>query len=103
VLSAEALLFTAVDEMWHAVKAGRRPTLEQRAQLRAGCVNAGVGAALAVDIVHRLGGTASIFEGNRIERCFRDVHTAAQHTALASRTLEVVGQARLGVDSPGLR
>ena len=102
VRSAEALLFTAVEDMWRTVQAGRRPTLEQRAQLRVGCVNAGVSAAEAVDIVHRLGGSASIFEGNRIERCFRDVHTAAQHGALAPRTLELVGQMRLGVDSPGL-
>jgi indole-3-acetate monooxygenase len=102
VRSAEALLFTAVEDMWRTVQAGQRPTLEQRAQLRVGCVNAGVGAALAVDIVYRLGGAASIFEGNRIERCFRDVHTAAQHSALAPRTLELVGQTRLGVDAPGL-
>lgn len=102
VRSAEALLFTAVDDIWRTVKAGRRPTLEQRAQLRIGCVNAGVSAAEAVDIVHRLGGSASIFEGNRIERCFRDVHTATQHGALAARTLELVGQVRLGVDPQGL-
>jgi len=102
VRSADALLSTAVDDMWRAVKAGRRPTLEQRAQLRVGCVNAGESAAEAVDIVYRLGGAASIFEGNRIERCFRDVHTASQHGALAARTLDLVGQVRLGVDPQGL-
>ena len=59
-------------------------------------------AALAVDIAYRLGGAASVFVGNRIERCFRDVHTAAQHGALAPRTLELVGQARLGMGSPAL-
>ena len=95
VCSAEALLFSAVDDLWRTVKAGRRPSPEQRTQLRMGCVNAGMSAALAVDIVYRLGGAASIFEGNRIERCFRDVHTATQHGALAPRTLELVGQARL--------
>ena len=102
VRSAEALLFSAVDDMWRTVKARRRPTLEQRARLRAGCVNAGVSAAAAVDIVHRLAGSAALFEASRIERCFRDVHTATQHGALAPRTLELVGQVRLGVDAPGL-
>jgi len=67
-----------------------------------GCVNAGVSAAEAVDIVYRLGGSASIFEGNRIERCFRDVHTATQHGALAPNTLEVVGRVLLGLDPQGL-
>ncbi len=102
VRSAEALLLAAVEDMWRTVKVRRRPTLEQRVRLRAGCVNAGVSAALAVDIAYRLGGASSVFEGNRIERCFRDVHTAAQHGALAPRTLELVGQARLGMGSPGL-
>jgi alkylation response protein AidB-like acyl-CoA dehydrogenase len=97
--SAEALLSTALDDMWRTVRAGRRPTPEQRIRLRAGCVNAGVSAAQAVDIVHRLGGADSIFEGNRIERCFRDVHAATQHGALAPRTLEQVGRARLGADA----
>ena len=41
-------------------------------------------------------------EGNRIERCFRDVHTATQHGALAPRTLELVGRVRLGLDPQGL-
>jgi alkylation response protein AidB-like acyl-CoA dehydrogenase len=100
--SAEALLFSAVDDVWRTVKAGRRPTLAQRAQLRVGCVNAGTSAAAAVDVVYRLGGGASIFEGNRIERCFRDVHTAAQHGALAPKTLEAVGRVLLGLDPQGL-
>jgi len=98
VRSAEALLFTAVDDMWRTVKAGKRPTLEQRAHLRMGCVNAGVSAVKAVDIVYHLGGASSIFEANRIERCFRDVHAATQHGALAPRTLEVVGRVLLGLD-----
>jgi hypothetical protein len=38
----------------------------------------------------------------RIERCFRDVHTATQHGALAARTLDLVGPVRLGVDPQGL-
>ena len=49
-----------------------------------------------------LGGATSIFEGNRIERCFRDVHTATQHGALAPNTLEVVGRVLLGLDPQGL-
>jgi len=92
---------TAVDDMWRTVKAGKRPTLEQRAHLRMGCVNAGVSAAEAVDIVYHLGGASSIFEANRIERCFRDVHAATQHGALAPRTLEVVGRVLLGLDPQG--
>ncbi len=95
--SAELLLFEAVEAMWQTVRRRERPTLEQRARLRMGCVNAGVSAARAVDIVYNLGGTASIFERNRLERCFRDVHTATQHGALAQKTLELVGRLSLGL------
>jgi indole-3-acetate monooxygenase len=103
VHAAEALLFAAVDDVWTTVRGGGRPDVAQRARLRAGCVNAGLGAAEAVDIVYRLGGGASIFEGHRLERAFRDVHAAVQHGALAPRSLELVGRARLGGDTGGLR
>ena len=46
--------------------------------------------------------SASIVEGNRIGHCFRGVHTAAQHGALAPRTLGVVGRELLGLDPEGL-
>lgn len=67
-----------------------------------GSVNAAVSAAEAVDIVYQLGGADSIFEGHRIERCFRDVHAATLHGALAPRTLELVGRVLLGLDTRGL-
>jgi alkylation response protein AidB-like acyl-CoA dehydrogenase len=100
--SAEGLLFQAVDAMWQTVKAGKPPTLEQRAEVRMGCVNAGVSAAEAVDIVYNLGGSGSIFEKNLLERCFRDVHVATQHVAVAPKTLEVVGRVFLGMEPQGL-
>lgn len=100
--SAEVLLFHAIGNVWENVKAGKPVTLEQRAAVRIGCVNAGVSAAKAVDIVYNLGGSASIFEKNLLERCFRDVHTASQHVAVAPKTLEVVGRVLLGMEPQGL-
>ena len=100
--SAESLLIQAVDEMWQTVRRGKPPTLEQRAQVRMGCVNAGVGAAAAVDIVWGLAGAGAIFEAVGIERRFRDVHVATQHVALAPRTLEVAGRVLLGLEPQGL-
>ncbi|HXA93958.1 MAG TPA: acyl-CoA dehydrogenase family protein [Candidatus Dormibacteraeota bacterium] len=100
--SAEALLFRVVEDMWATVKRGKPPTLEQRAEVRTGCVNAGVSAAQAVDVVYGLAGSSSIFERSPLERCFRDVHTATQHVALAPRTLEVVGRVLFGMEPQGL-
>jgi hypothetical protein len=33
----------------------------------------------AVDLLYRLAGSTAIFQSSPRERCFRDVHTAAQH------------------------
>ena len=100
--SAESLLVQAVDDMWRTVTRGKPPTLEQRAQVRMGCVNAGVAAAAAVDIVWGLAGSGAIFEAAGLERRFRDVHVATQHVALAPRTLEVAGRVLLGLDPQGI-
>ena len=100
--SAEALLFQVVEDVWATVKGGKPPTLEQRAEVRTACVNAGLGAARAVDTVYELAGSAAIFERGRLERCFRDVHAATQHVSLAPRTLEVVGRVRFGMEPHGL-
>ncbi len=86
--SAESLLLGAVDDMWQTVKRGKPPTLEQRAHVRMGCVNAGGSAAAAVDVVWGLAGS----------RAFRDVHAATQHVALAPRTLEMAGRVLLGLE-----
>lgn len=100
--SAESLLIQAVDDLWRTVRRGKPPTLEQRAQVRMGCVNAGVAAAAAVDIVWGLAGSGAIFEAAGIERRFHDVHVATQHVALAPRTLEVAGRVLLGLDPQGI-
>ena len=47
-------------------------------------------------------GGGALFDTNPLQRCFRDVHTATQHGALAPRTLEVVGRVLLGLDPQGL-
>lgn len=100
--SAESLLLQAVDDMWRTVTRGKPPTLEQRAQVRMGCVNAGVAAAAAVDVVWELAGSGAVFEAAGLERRFRDVHVATQHVALAPRTLEVAGRVLLGLDPQGI-
>ena len=66
------------------------------------CTNAGVNAAHAVDIVYNLAGSDSIFEKHLLERCFRDVHAATQHAAVAPSGLEVAGRVLLGLEPQGV-
>jgi hypothetical protein len=40
----------------------------------------------------------SVFQGSRLERCFRDVHVAGQHVALSMQaSLEPVGRVLFGM------
>ena len=100
--SGERLLLEAVDDLWRTVRTRKPATIEQRAAVRMGCVNAGVAAAAAVDLLWELAGAGAVFEAAGLERRFRDVHVATQHVALAPRTLEVAGRVALGLDPRGI-
>ena len=55
----------------------------------------------AADLMYACAGGTSLFEGNRLQRCFRDVHAAGQRVAVAAQSnLEPVGRVLFGLD-PG--
>jgi alkylation response protein AidB-like acyl-CoA dehydrogenase len=95
--SARAYFIEAQDEVWETVKAGDEPTLEQRAKLRLATCNAAAASAQAVDLAYQTGGASSIFQQSRLQRCFRDIHTATQHMAVAPDGLEDVGRVLFGL------
>ncbi|MGA4846735.1 acyl-CoA dehydrogenase family protein [Streptomyces sp. G5(2025)] len=45
----------------------------------------------AVEATYTLAGTASLYATNRLERCFRDVHSVTKHIALSYTHFETVG------------
>ena len=52
--------------------------------------------------MYQLGGGASLFQGGRLERCFRDVHAAGQHVAVSPLSnLEPIGRVLFGLP-PGM-
>lgn len=50
----------------------------------------------AVNIVYELAGSSSIYTTSRLDRCFRDIHSATKHIALSSSHFEMAGQYLLG-------
>jgi alkylation response protein AidB-like acyl-CoA dehydrogenase len=100
VRAARAYLFAAIEEQWDEVVSGAPPTLEKRAAVRMACTFAAESCAEAVDIVYNLAGGSAIQESGKIERCFRDIHAAAQHIGLSTANYEVAGRVLLGLD-PG--
>ncbi|QIS21818.1 acyl-CoA dehydrogenase family protein [Nocardia terpenica] len=50
----------------------------------------------AVTIAFTLAGTGSIYSSSRLERAFRDIHSATKHITLSSSHFEMAGQYLLG-------
>jgi hypothetical protein len=52
--------------------------------------------------MYQLAGGASLFQGGRLERCFRDVHAAGQHVAVSPLSnVEPIGRVLFGLP-PGM-
>jgi hypothetical protein len=49
-------------------------------------------------LVHSVAGTSAIYQGSRIERCFRDIHMIPQHFLAAPSNYVRAGALRLGVN-----
>ena len=54
----------------------------------------------AVDLLYNVAGATAIYATSRLDRCLRDVHTAAAHVWVAPDTYELAGRLLLGLD-PG--
>ncbi|MCX5328740.1 MULTISPECIES: acyl-CoA dehydrogenase [unclassified Streptomyces] len=57
--------------------------------------------AAAVDTVYDLAGSRTVYTSARLERCFRDIHTAVKHITLSATHFETVGRYLLA-DGPAL-
>jgi alkylation response protein AidB-like acyl-CoA dehydrogenase len=100
--SGRAFLFNELGAMWDDVVAGQSISLRQRAEVRLAAVHAAQCAIQATDLMYQLGGGASLFQGGRLERCFRDVHAAGQHVAVSPLSnLEPIGRVLFGLP-PGM-
>ena len=73
------------------------PLLRSRARLAAS--HAMTASLRTVDLLHRSLGTTSIMAGSTLDRCFRDLHTAAAHVMVGPLTYEAAGRVELGLDA----
>ena len=94
---ARAYLFSAVGELWARANAGEGDLDAGIVQARLAITHGMHEAARAVDLVFHAAGTNAIYEKNRLEQHFRDIHVALQHGAALPAHLEAAGQALLGL------
>jgi alkylation response protein AidB-like acyl-CoA dehydrogenase len=98
--SGRAYVRAATADMWETVCRGDRPTPEQRAVYRLAIAQAMTNSVQAVDLMYSAGGATAIYAQSRLDRCLRDVHTAAAHVWVAPDNYELAGRLLLGLD-PG--
>jgi alkylation response protein AidB-like acyl-CoA dehydrogenase len=98
--SARSFLLATVGDLWDEVSSGGAASMRQRVRVRLACTQAAQSAAQAVDLMYNAGGSTSLYESSRLERCFRDVHACTQHIATSTDSYEVGGRVMLGLD-PG--
>ncbi len=100
--AAQAYRIAVTTDIWATVAAGRPATLEQQARCRLAACHAVDSAMQAVDLMYRAGGTTSIERGQRLARCWRDVHVVGQTFQVLPEYYMVGGRVFLGLD-PGPR
>jgi indole-3-acetate monooxygenase len=98
--AARAYFYNCNDEIWRKGEAGDSFTIQDRAHARLAVVTAVKLALQAVDLVADAAGMNASLTTSPIERCWRDVHTAAQHVLMNTARFEVVGRVLFGLD-PG--
>jgi alkylation response protein AidB-like acyl-CoA dehydrogenase len=96
--SGRAFLYDALSEVWRVVSAGQTLSTAERAMLWLASTHAANTAKEATDLMFSAGGSASPYTANGLERCVRDIQTAAQHVTVAPANYQMAGQAFLGGD-----
>ena len=93
--AARAFVHGAVADAW----GNGDVSLDHRVALRLAATHAARTSADVVDKMYDLGGGSSIYESSKLQRDFRDIHTATQHLVVSPSTYELTGRVLLGVET----
>ncbi len=95
--AARLLYYDTLERAWERTSSGTAHTLEQKADLLLAAAHATSTSAAVTDMMHRIAGTTGVYEGNPMERHFRDAQTVRHHGFLSENRFESVGQVYCGV------
>lgn len=98
VQAARAFVFDAIGELWETAQAGDVPDVKQRGRfLLAGqqAMRASVG---AVNTAFAFAGASAIHADHPMQRCFRDIHAAAQHIFFSPAASKRYAKLRFGIE-----
>jgi len=101
VRAGRTLLHETVRAAYEAVKADPELSLEMRVRLREANIFAVRSAREAVALIFEMAGSGAVYRGRVIERAFRDINTAANHTNYVETAYAAIGSYYLTRDSAG--
>jgi indole-3-acetate monooxygenase len=99
--SARSYVFDMVGQAWESCLNGDVPSAEERARVHLGTCQAMKAAVEALDAVFRLSGASTVYHGQVMERCLRDLRTANQHIIFSDALWKPYARLRLGLDPGG--
>ncbi|MGH3917121.1 MAG: acyl-CoA dehydrogenase family protein, partial [Pseudonocardiaceae bacterium] len=100
LMAARAFADQTVRALWDAVQTTGQAPVAVRAQVSMATQHAMRAAVSVTDTVFHHAGGGAIFTDSPLQRCFRDVHTAAQHVFYSAEGYQRLARLRLGFDEP---
>ena len=98
VRGAKAYLVDSIGCAWDTACNGDVPSNGQLAAMQMAMLDGLDSGIAAVDLALRAGGASSVYSHQPIQRCFRDLHTVAQHAAFNIQGAANYGRSRFGLD-----
>lgn len=96
--SARAFVIETLGELWDTACAGDVPDVAQRARFLLANQQAMRVATDAVDLAFQITGAGALHADNPVQRCFRDVHAAAQHIYFSPAAAKRYARTRFGME-----
>jgi alkylation response protein AidB-like acyl-CoA dehydrogenase len=92
VRPARAFTWDAARRAWEQALRGEEVDYHLRVLMAQSMILCAQAAKEAVGIVFEAAGTSAVFRGTTLERCYRDIVTAAQHTLVVETSYETIGE-----------
>jgi indole-3-acetate monooxygenase len=96
--SASNYLYESSWQLWQQALKGGDTDPRLRATVRLANSHAVRASVQAVDMLHAIAGTSSVFASSPLARQFRDIHTASAHVMIGSMTFEAAGRVLMGME-----
>jgi alkylation response protein AidB-like acyl-CoA dehydrogenase len=98
--SARSFVYDALGDLWDTACRGDVPDVDQRARFLLAMVHSMRAAVNAVTTAYTRAGASAVYADHPLQRCFRDLHVAAQHIAFSPTAVKRYAKTRLGIEQP---